>query len=150
LFRRSFSGNVRQVASSGRSCRPAVKVTCFNKLPLQSLPVRVPTYSSVLILLLDVRYLLLDIGYFIRIFHRALPYAITCQAFSLVKMQILMFHFLNFLILLFPARLLNSGGLIGYFLFSDFLKNISSYLQHFPKPVCQTFRMSNFKNKYYE
>jgi hypothetical protein len=43
-FAGSFSGNVHQVASSGRSCRPAVKVTCFNKLPLQSLPVRPPTF----------------------------------------------------------------------------------------------------------
>jgi hypothetical protein len=39
-FAGSFSGDGRQRASSGRSCRPAVKVTCFNKLPLQSLPVR--------------------------------------------------------------------------------------------------------------
>jgi hypothetical protein len=49
--------------------------------------------------------------------------------------------------LLFPARLLHSGWLIGYFLFSDFLKNIFSYLQHFPKPVCQMVRMSNLKTK---
>jgi hypothetical protein len=49
-FAGSFSGNVRQVASSGRSCRPAVKVTRFNKLPLQSLPVRAPIIFSFLIL----------------------------------------------------------------------------------------------------
>jgi hypothetical protein len=44
-FAGSFSGNVRHLASSGRSCRPAVKVTCFNKLPLQSLPDRMPVFS---------------------------------------------------------------------------------------------------------
>jgi hypothetical protein len=69
-FAGSFSGNVRQVASSGRSCRPAVKVTCFNKLPLQSLPVRAPTISSFLILLFGyslfiIRFWILDIGYWI-------------------------------------------------------------------------------------
>lgn len=47
-FAGSFSGNVRQVASSGRSCRPAVKVTRFNKLPLQSLPVRPPRIPNFL------------------------------------------------------------------------------------------------------
>jgi hypothetical protein len=56
-----FSGNVRQVAFSGRSCRPAVKITCFNKLPLQSLPVRAPIFFSFLILKLEIRYSLLDI-----------------------------------------------------------------------------------------
>jgi hypothetical protein len=44
-FAGSFSGNVRHLASSGRSCRPAVKVTCSNKLPLQSLPGRALTLS---------------------------------------------------------------------------------------------------------
>jgi len=39
-FAGSFSGHVRQVAPDGRYCQPAVKVTSFNKLPLQSMPVR--------------------------------------------------------------------------------------------------------------
>jgi hypothetical protein len=113
-FAGSFSGNVRQVAFSDRSCRSAVKVTRFNKLPLQSLPVRAPIIFSFLpfslFLILLFHYSIFDTGYWIfdvyfRIltgrcpmlfdigylfgfifYHRALPFAIgTCQAFSLVK-----------------------------------------------------------------
>lgn len=40
----SFSGNACQLAYSARHCQSAVKVTRFNKLPLQSLPVRTPTF----------------------------------------------------------------------------------------------------------
>jgi hypothetical protein len=82
-FAGSFSGNARQVTSSGRSFRSAVKVTGFNKLPLQSLPVRPPTSSKLLLFLIpyfvillfflldirysifDIRYWILDIGYWI-------------------------------------------------------------------------------------
>ncbi|HPE75692.1 MAG TPA: hypothetical protein PLC80_06365 [Draconibacterium sp.] len=48
-FAGSLSGNARQVTSSGRSCRAAVKVTGFNKLPLQSLPDPQPVSSKLLL-----------------------------------------------------------------------------------------------------
>jgi hypothetical protein len=62
-FAGSFSGNVRQVASSGHSCPPAVKVTCFNKLPLQSLPDRAPTYPHFVITYFFLCYSQFLIGY---------------------------------------------------------------------------------------